>query len=79
MADTLKSWTIEATHTPTQRARLLAELALADFANDRFGMTDRVAFRIAEALEKYQAADARYREQNMPISNPAAVDEGDGK
>ena len=73
MADRTKSWTIQAAHTPTQRARLLAELALADFANDRFGMTERVAFRIAEALEKYAMADALARQENMPTPNPAVT------
>lgn len=53
-----RHWDLDARHTTTERARILAEIAFADFANDRGGMTERAAFRIAEALEKYDALDA---------------------
>lgn len=39
------------------RAWKLAQLAFADFANDRDGMTDRAAWRIVQALEKYKEFD----------------------
>lgn len=37
-------------------------MALADFANDRFGMTERAAFRIADAMAKYAQLDSHLKE-----------------
>lgn len=55
--DKLLSWELRADHTLPERARVLAEMALADFVNDRLGMVDRAAFRIADALAKYEKLD----------------------
>ena len=52
------SWELLASHTLHERAKIIAEIAFADLANDRFGMTERAAFRIADALEKYNLADS---------------------
>lgn len=41
------------------RALKLAQLAFAEFVNDRNGMTDRAAWRIVQALEKYQDFDKK--------------------
>ena len=45
-----------------QRAKILAEIALADFANDRGGMVERAAYRIADALSKYDDLDRLARD-----------------
>lgn len=59
-----------ASHTRMERAMMLARLSLADFVNDRHGLTEKVAYRIADALEKYEILDSREWARNMPISNP---------
>lgn len=53
-----RTWTLRKSHGLIERSTILAEMAFSDFANDRFGMTERAAFRIAEALETYAKLDA---------------------
>jgi len=52
-----RTWTLYAADPTTHRAMVFAELALMDFANDRFGLTERAALRIAEVMDKYHALD----------------------
>jgi hypothetical protein len=56
-----RTWELKAEHLPPQRAKILAEIALSDFANDRGGMVERAAHRIADAIAKYDDLDARAR------------------
>lgn len=53
-----RRWTLCQADTTAERARKLAEMAFADFANDRLGMTAKAALRIANALEHYARMDA---------------------
>lgn len=55
-----RTWELKASDSLTTRAKILAELALSDFVNDRHGLTERAAFRIAEALEHYVDLDKKY-------------------
>lgn len=56
-----RKWELRADQLLPERAKILAEIAFSDFANDRGGMTERAAFRIAEALAKYDDLDTRDR------------------
>lgn len=62
-ATTEVRWTLYQADTPIERARKLAEMALADFANDRFGLVDLATLRIARALESYAKMDAEARHE----------------
>lgn len=71
-----RTFTFEATDSLTKRAQKLAQLAFADFANDRHGMSERAAFRIAQALEYYANADARPR--SKPLADTTTKPESQG-
>ena len=56
----VREWVCEASDSTTERAHKIAEIALADIFDNETKMSflPRAAFRVAQALERYELADA---------------------